>query len=49
MHLAGIKSETLSATAFYEACEKQIIKEKIVNQEEIQILCMQKQLLWNRC
>lgn len=26
MHLAGIKSETLSATAFYEACEKQIIK-----------------------
>ena len=42
MHLAGIKSETLSATAFYEACEKRIIKEKIVNQEEIPILCMQK-------
>ena len=26
MHLAGIKSETLSAVEFYEACEKRIIK-----------------------
>ena len=26
MHLAGIKSETLGAVEFYEACERQIIK-----------------------
>ena len=49
MHLAGIKSETLNAVEFYKACEKQIIKGKIVLHEEIQILCMQKWLSWSKC
>lgn len=31
MHLAGIKSETLSAVEFYEACEKGIIKREDCN------------------
>ena len=31
MHLAGIKSETLSAVEFYEACEKRIIKREDCN------------------
>ena len=31
MHLAGIKSETLSAIKFYEACEKRIIKREDCN------------------
>lgn len=31
MHLAGIKSETLSAVEFYEACEKRIIKSEDCN------------------
>lgn len=31
MHLAGIKSETLSAVEFYEACEKRIIKKEDCN------------------
>lgn len=31
MHLAGIKSETLSAVEFYEACEKQVIKREDCN------------------
>lgn len=31
MHLAGIKSETLGAVEFYEACERQIIKRKDCN------------------
>lgn len=31
MHLAGIKSETLSAVEFYEACEKQTIKKEDCN------------------
>ncbi len=28
MHLAGIKSETMSAVEFYEACEKQVVKKE---------------------
>lgn len=31
MHLAGVKSETLSAVKFYEACEKRIIKREDCN------------------
>lgn len=31
MHLAGIKSETLSAVEFYEACEKRMIKREDCN------------------
>ena len=31
MHLAGIKSKTLSAVEFYEACEKRIIKREDCN------------------
>lgn len=31
MHLAGIKSETLSAIKFYEACERRIIKKEDCN------------------
>lgn len=31
MHLAGIKSETLGAVEFYEACERQIIKREDCN------------------
>ena len=31
MHLAGIKSEMLSAVEFYEACEKQVIKREDCN------------------
>lgn len=31
MHLAGIKSETLSTVEFYEACEKGIIKREDCN------------------
>lgn len=31
MHLAGIKSETLNAVEFYEACEKRIIKREDCN------------------
>ena len=45
MHLAGIKSQALSAVEFYEACLNKRIKEKNVIHEEIRIQCMQKWLL----